>query len=182
MLIRYLAFLFFYAIFNNSGFSISVEKRITPLNAVQYYFEDSTRSITIADILDTNQYFLFKGDKNFSPSYSKCRFWGKFLVENNTDTVQELLAMMTSAAFNQVAFYQVKKQHIIDSTVMGVDFPFSSRQLYNHNYAFKFSLNPKDSCTIYWMMQNKNGTLNTHFLLMSFSKFQRTYGQKNIIL
>ena len=151
------------------------------LNDKQYYFEDTSRVVSIRDIIKGNSAITFRPNTHFAPSYSRSSFWGKVPLINHSDTLQDLVITLTSYTFNHVEFFHVKNNKILSGTKMGIDYPFQIRQLNNRNYAFNFKLPARDPWIVYWNPRQKGGTLNTQYLLMDKKNFSQTNSRHNMI-
>jgi two-component system, sensor histidine kinase LadS len=115
------------------------------------FFEDKSSIISIQNLLDTNSKINFSAMKseNENCGFSKSSYWLKITCINNTLSSQGYYLNIDYALINDIRFYEIENNKLIDSTCTGENYAHHSRQFNNRFFIFYLDINPNSTKTFY---------------------------------
>lgn len=115
------------------------------------FFEDKSSKISIQNLLDTNSKINFSAMKseNENCGFSKSSYWLKITCNNNSLSSQGYYLNINYALINDIRFYEIENDKIIDSTYTGENYAHNSRQFNNRFFIFYLDIKPNSSKTFY---------------------------------
>lgn len=122
-------------------------------------FEDSTKLLTINDILDPNHNQKFLPSKDEIPNFGQTNFhyWIKVSFENKSPEYTKRLLEIDYNNIDLVEVYSESNGKFQRTDKTGMMFPFSERKIKNRNFIFSIEMEKGTSKTIYIKLYNSGG-------------------------
>jgi len=125
------------------------------------FFEDCNRTYTSTDFISENSGIKFKQIPSLSTNFgfSKSAYWLKIEISNNTNTNQNYLATIAYPLINEINFYEIENNKIIDSIITGESYKFSTRKIEDRNFVFKMHIAENSNKTFLIRIYNSGETI-----------------------
>ncbi|MCP9747390.1 7TM diverse intracellular signaling domain-containing protein [Lacihabitans sp. CS3-21] len=118
------------------------------LEKITMVFKDSERNLTINELLQENN-ANFEPISNLNIGVTYSNYWLKFSFDNSTQTEITKLLALESIVNEDVYLYKIVNQKVVETTVVGVNFPFSTRPIKYRTPVFEIKLSPNQQVDYY---------------------------------
>lgn len=145
--------------------------------------EDKTATLTIDNLVSTDQNALFKSageELNFG--FNESVFWVKFQIVNNSNTLETVFLRQDYPLIDHLSFWQVQDKKIVKTIKTGDRENFGSREIKHRDFLFSIKSPANSTQDIYLRYQSEGSinigltlNANTH-LLTQFSDEQLAFG------
>ena len=142
------------------GDQVSLQEGLT-------YFRDSSRTITIADVINLSNTSAFQGIKSPVPNFgyvtgvkASMPVWMRFRLHNHTAKRQAWLTEIDFWCFDELQFFVVDEHNRVlsESPVIGWKTPAAQRLRHHRHYWFPFTVPANQRVTAYLRMFKQRGT------------------------
>lgn len=182
LLAAFLALNFFNFSFAQNVLVLTDSSENYPLALVLGIYLDSKNSLTIEDILrmdDKNMFQKIPGESN-NLGYVDETIWLKFYVENKSKQYKWLLNF-NYAPIDEVFFYSIDGNTILNFDKAGLNIPFKSRSIHHRHIVFPVKL--KNEKQITFFIQVKSGkSIPLNLQLETEKEFFKSDSVKILIL
>lgn len=125
---------------------------IKPGNGV-FILEDSTRKLTIEEVIRSNDFFI-KKEEVLNLGVSSSCFWIKLNIKKNLISNNTFLLQISNPSIDDVTFYSIQKRRINKVVNLGTKNNFYNRLYTFPNFIFPLSLEPNLINTYYLKIQS----------------------------
>ncbi len=113
------------------------------------YLEDSRGSLSLEQIVSSQQDWIRNGNEIFSKGFSKSHWWFKFELKNPGEKNQQRILEIANAVLDQLDIYVFRGDQKITSIKTGDLRPFSTRPLDYRFYAKSLTWHSQEVFTVY---------------------------------
>lgn len=147
---RFLYLLLSLFVFSAKGQVTAIDNRTEriSLEKITLVYKDSEQNLTINELLEENK-AVFKPISNLNIGVTYSNYWLKFSFKNPTQTEIIKLLALESIVNEDVYLYKIVNQKVVETTVVGVNFPFSSRRIKYRTPVFEIKLSPNQQADYY---------------------------------
>lgn len=156
--IKYILFfcLFFFNLYAIPVVELNSEGEIYSLGGYYELFEDTSRSLTLDDILKNNNQFIPLSDNNPNLGIKNSAFWIRFNIKNSSKDSKWIITI-PSPHIHSIEFYK-PENNSYTKVISGNQIPFYERE-YKATF-FYFSINPAEKIeTYYFRFENTHDAL-----------------------
>lgn len=127
-----------------------------------YAYYDTEETLTIEQILKKPNKFRFEKTTGSSPTYwAKSKpFWFRFHFRNKTDLEANILFHLRLSIGENVEFYAVKNNIVIDKQYISWQTPQQNRLIKHRNYIFPYKSEPSETVVCYIKISKKYGSIS----------------------
>ncbi len=136
-----------------------------------YYYEDTSKNVTIDSILDSHYNFNSTEDQRLNFGFTENPFWIKFSIKNPTQKKKTLYLILANPDLNFIDFYETSDDSVIKSVHTGQARDFEARDIKNRNFVFELPLKPNKTHTFYLRSQNNGDANFLPLFLYNFSTY-----------
>lgn len=135
------------------------------------FIEDSTLSVTINDLLDSNKHFNYISFDKINPNrgFSSSAYWLCITLKNTSKTNKTYLFSIEYPLINDVRFYEVFKNKIIDSIYTGENYIHKTRRFIDRYFTFKLDCATNEVKTYYIRICNIGETTRIPIRIINVS-------------
>jgi len=112
---------------------------------------------------------------SFSPSNNV--FWFKTIIQNDSDTLQQLMLEIRNPFLNYIQFFEIRNGQMNTSIAMGDDFLFKQRIIEHPSYLYPIHLKKGETIELYIYMKKLNESMMIKGSVWNSADFQ-TYDQR----
>ncbi len=166
------------------GFTIK-DKDICDLDEAQIeYFEDESKKKGINDLISVNSTFEFLplGENNKNIGFSKSAYWLKFSINNESDINKVFFFTIAYPLLNDLKYYEVNGNEILDSIQTGENYIHSSRPIKNRDFIFNLFVPSNEERTFVFRLYNDGETLRLPLKLMDSNSKEQYDDSADIFL
>ena len=123
-----------------------------------YLLEDPSKALTIKQVSSSDFYPLFKPSEQNTPNagFSESAYWARFSVKNTTNLQQNWILELAYPPTDLIELYFIDESGEQILKRGGDHYPFSEKEFKYPNHAFKFSLPPEQSKTIFVRVESES--------------------------
>jgi signal transduction histidine kinase len=127
-----------------------------------YVFKDMADTTRIEQILNNAAKYKFVPTAGATPTYwAKGKpYWFRLFFKNNTDLPANILFHLRLAVGEEVSFYVVKNNVIIDRQNISWQTPQQNRVYKHRNYIFPYASQPDENVTCYFRIHKRFGSVS----------------------
>ena len=128
-----------------------------PLGLHFEYYEDTTGSLTLQDVLSPEVSRQFKQNKKIVANFGKTRsaYWFRFTVMNRMSSAQELLLASSWPLYDHIDLFIQNRSGVYEHREHGNVFPFHHREIDNRNFVFRISPPRNEPQVVYIRIQTE---------------------------
>ncbi|NLR92693.1 7TM-DISM domain-containing protein [Flammeovirga agarivorans] len=165
---------------------LTLSEKKSSVNAAKniFFYIDQDNSLQFDQISSPafNKFTPWNSTDNLSFEYGTGSYWAKVDIQNKDDQYREWLVEVAYAPLDELEFYLVKNEKLVDHHLTGDHVNYSERPIDHHNYLFPVALENLESATIYFRVKT-NGIVKLPVNLYQpwkyaevNSKYEVTYG------
>ncbi|HQO40912.1 MAG TPA: 7TM-DISM domain-containing protein [Spirochaetota bacterium] len=153
-----------------------------PLGLHFEYYEDTTGSLTLQDVLSPEVSRQFKQNKKIVANFGKTRsaYWFRFTVMNRMSSAQELLLASSWPLYDHIDLFIQNRSGVYEHREHGNVFPFHHREIDNRNFVFRISPPRNEPQVVYIRIQTET-SMQAPFIIYDPDKFTTINNIENLI-
>ena len=106
--------------------------------------------------------------------------WLTFSITNTSNSFQSVVVELNNPFIDDIVFYNVKNDAVIDSNISGDEHPFNTRSVLFRNPIYLLSLAPLDTHTVYFKFNADGRKIHLPIILKSIPTFIEDTSSKDI--
>lgn len=106
--------------------------------------------------------------------------WLTFSITNTSNSFQPVVVELNNPFIDDIVFYNVKNDAVIDSNISGDEHPFNTRSILFRNPIYLLSLAPLDTHTVYFKFNADGRKIHLPIVLKSIPTFIEDTSAKDI--
>jgi hypothetical protein len=150
--------------------TLAQEERIFPLADLEYLI-DSTNQLTIDQLVDTSNHFLFSKKATYQNKDFKVNqtYWIKFRIPSTPTTTTLRLLEFYDQTIDSLVVYAITKQGVWSVTKMGDHLPFGQRTFRHKN--FEIVYNPALQSGLYYFKVKSHAFADIRIAYRTINRF-----------
>jgi signal transduction histidine kinase len=136
-------------------------------------FVDETDSLSFEDVLSNPSFKKFNGPE-IGYGHLRKNLWVRLVLQNKTNQIQEAILSTDQIILEKVDFYK-RKEEKWNKEVAGWGIAIQNRELPSYLHAFRVSLLPNSSDTIFYRVRNQYQVVRLPLNLFNQQQFYQHY-------
>jgi len=115
--------------------------------------------------------FTLNQNPDLNLGIAKDNYWIAFTLVNRNNRENSIYAVLENPRLNEVDVYLLKNDSIINTFILGDNFPYHQRPLYFNEFSFPITLSPQVEITVLLHLKHKGNTLQMPIRILSINAF-----------
>ena len=115
--------------------------------------------------------FTLNQNPDLNLGIAKDNYWIAFTIMNVNDFENSIYAVLENPRLNEVDVYLIQNDSIVNTFILGDNFPYHQRPLYFNEFSFPIELSPGTEVTVLLHLKHKGNTLQMPIRILSINAF-----------